>query len=57
MVGDSASDIHAAKEAGVKSIAVTWGHQSAKTLLRANPDYLVHSPTELYELIEDRRAT
>jgi phosphoglycolate phosphatase len=57
MVGDSASDIHAAKEAGVKSIAVTWGHQSAKTLLRANPNYLVHSPMELYELIEGRRAT
>jgi phosphoglycolate phosphatase len=52
MVGDSASDIRAAKEAGVKSIAVTWGHQSAETLLRAGPDHLIHSPSELLKVIE-----
>lgn len=52
MVGDSASDIRAAREAGVKSIAVGWGHQSAETLLRARPDVLVHSPKELQEVIE-----
>lgn len=53
MVGDSASDIRAAREAGVKSIAVGWGHQSAETLLRAKPDMLVHSPKELREAIEN----
>jgi phosphoglycolate phosphatase len=53
MVGDSASDIHASREAGVKSIAVTWGHQSAETLTRAKPDYLVHSPEEIYEVINE----
>jgi phosphoglycolate phosphatase len=52
MVGDSASDVHAAQEAGVKSIAVSWGHQSAKTLLRAEPDIIVHSPQELLEVLE-----
>jgi len=52
VVGDSASDVHAAREAGVKSIAVTWGHQSAETLLRARPDALVHSPEELQEFID-----
>ncbi len=51
MVGDSASDIRAASEAGVKSIAVGWGHQSAATLLRANPDFLVYSPVQLLEVI------
>lgn len=51
MVGDSGSDIHAAKEASVKSIAVSWGHQSAQTLIRANPDYFVHSPEELLNVI------
>jgi len=51
MVGDSASDVHAAKEAGVKSIAVSWGHQSAETLIRAKPDYLVLSPEALREVI------
>jgi phosphoglycolate phosphatase len=54
MVGDSASDVHAAKEASVKSIAVSWGHQSAETLIRAEPDYLVHSPKELMEVIDRR---
>jgi len=52
MVGDAASDIRAAKEAGVKSIAVSWGHQSAETLIGAAADYLVHSPRELMKVIE-----
>jgi len=54
MVGDSLSDIRAAKEASVISIAVTWGHQSLETLLRGHPDYVVHSPHELIEIIEQR---
>jgi phosphoglycolate phosphatase len=52
MVGDSLSDILAAKEASVTSIAVTWGHQSLENLLRGNPDYLVSSPHDLIEVIE-----
>lgn len=51
MVGDSVSDVRAAKDASVKSIAVSWGHQSAETLTRAGPNYLVHSPRELFEII------
>ncbi|MFZ5910020.1 MAG: HAD family hydrolase [Chloroflexota bacterium] len=51
MVGDSASDIRAAREAGVASIAVSWGHQGAYRLTRAGPDHLVHSPGELLALI------
>ncbi|MBM4427748.1 MAG: HAD family hydrolase [Chloroflexi bacterium] len=51
MIGDSLSDIRAAKEAGVTSIAVTWGHQSLETLLRDEPDYVAHSPRELIEVI------
>jgi phosphoglycolate phosphatase len=51
MIGDSLSDVRAAKEAGVTSIAVTWGHQSLETLLRDEPDYVVHSPRELIEVI------
>jgi phosphoglycolate phosphatase len=53
MVGDSGSDIRAARDAGVKSIAVGWGHQSAETLLRAKPDVLIHSPNELPKAIEN----
>jgi phosphoglycolate phosphatase len=52
MVGDSLSDIRAAKETATTSIAVTWGHQNVKHLLRGNPDYVVHYPHELLGIIE-----
>jgi phosphoglycolate phosphatase len=52
MVGDSLSDMRAAKEASVTSIAVTWGHQSLEYLLRGDPDYVVHHPNELIRVIE-----
>jgi HAD superfamily hydrolase (TIGR01549 family) len=55
MVGDAASDIRAAKEASVKSIAVSWGHQSVEVLIRAKPDYLVHSPRELCEVMQKHK--
>ena len=49
MVGDSASDIEAAKQAGAKSIAATWGWQSIALLKRHTPDHLFTSPAELHE--------
>jgi len=52
MIGDSLSDIRAAKEAGITGIAATWGHQSLETLLRGNPDHVVNSPHDLIEVIE-----
>jgi phosphoglycolate phosphatase len=55
MVGDSLSDVLAAKEASVTSIAVTWGHQSLEKLLGGDPDYVVSSPHQLIEVIEQER--
>jgi phosphoglycolate phosphatase len=52
LVGDAVSDIRAARDASVKSIAVSWGHQSLNKLMDARPDYLVHSPRELLELLD-----
>ena len=52
MIGDALSDVRAAKEAGVSSIAVTWGHQSLETLRRGEPDYVVNDPHELIQIIE-----
>lgn len=51
MIGDALSDVRSAKEAGVTSIAVTWGHQSVETLRRGEPDYVVNSPQELINAI------
>jgi phosphoglycolate phosphatase len=53
MVGDALSDMRAAREASVTSIAVAWGHQSLSTLLRGDPDYVAHSPQDLIEIIEE----
>lgn len=51
-VGDSLSDMRAAREAGVKGIAVSWGHQSQHVLVGGRPDVIVHSPAELYAILE-----
>jgi phosphoglycolate phosphatase len=52
MVGDSLSDICAAKEAAATSIAVTWGHQSVDYLRSGDPDYVINFPHDLIEIIE-----
>ena len=48
MVGDSVSDIDAAKVSGVNSIAAGWGWQSVHLLRSTAPDQLFHSPAELH---------
>jgi phosphoglycolate phosphatase len=50
MLGDSVSDIRAAKGAEVQSVAVGWGHQSQKKLLDAQPDAFAHSPAEIVDV-------
>jgi AHBA synthesis associated protein len=57
MVGDAVSDIRAAREASVKSIAVGWGHQSGARLVSAGPDYIAHSPKELLALAQVRPSS
>jgi HAD superfamily hydrolase (TIGR01549 family) len=53
MIGDAVSDIRAAREAGIKSIATGWGHQSKEKLLTENPDFLVDQPEDLLTLFSD----
>lgn len=52
MVGDAVSDIQAARAAGVKSVAVAWGHQSRQKLAAENPDFLVETPEDLLLLLD-----
>ncbi len=52
MVGDSLSDILAARNASVTSIAVTWGHQGLEYLLRGKPDHVARSTRDLVGIIE-----
>ncbi|MGB9640904.1 MAG: HAD family hydrolase [Anaerolineales bacterium] len=51
MIGDAASDVEAAHQAGIIGIAVGWGHQPQHKLLQAHPDYFVKTPQELLEKI------
>lgn len=52
-VGDEDRDIVAAKKANIKTIAVTWGFNSKEKLSRENPDYLVDSPMEILEALQN----
>lgn len=49
-VGDTSIDIESARLAGTKSVAVTWGLNTAQVLARANPDHLVDTPIELLNI-------
>ena len=49
-VGDSDVDIKTAKNAGIKSIGVTWGYRSIDYLEGA--DFLANTPEELLEILK-----
>lgn len=48
MVGDGCNDIIFSKNAGVKSIVVTWGEVKRDILEKENPDYIVNTSDELF---------
>jgi phosphoglycolate phosphatase len=52
MVGDSEADILAAKKAGAKSIAVTYGYRSKQQLSTLQPDFIIEAITELIPIIK-----
>jgi phosphoglycolate phosphatase len=53
MVGDASSDIYFAKKAGVKSVAVSWGWQHVDSLSKMNPDFIITSPGQLLETVNN----
>ncbi|OLP15837.1 carotenoid oxygenase [Leptolyngbya sp. 'hensonii'] len=50
-VGDETRDIEAAKQVGVWTIAVAWGFNSREILTKHQPDYLIHHPQQLLEVL------
>jgi phosphoglycolate phosphatase len=50
MIGDRAVDIVAARENGLISIGVLWGHGSPEELRAASPHFLNESPDRLLDL-------
>lgn len=51
MIGDRKYDIVAARENGLRSIAVTWGFGSEAELRTARPDAFCASPAELVSVV------
>jgi phosphoglycolate phosphatase len=49
-VGDTSVDVESATHAGAKTVAVSWGLNTAELLGRANPDHLVIRPEELLDI-------
>jgi len=54
-VGDETRDIEAAREAGLRVAAVSWGYNAAETLASLSPDHLLHSPGELLQFADSSR--
>ena len=52
-VGDTVGDIAEAREAGVPSVAVTWGWHPEERLLGASPDAVARDPEELVRILTD----
>jgi len=52
-MGDTVGDVVESKKAGVNSVAVTWGFNSRKMLLDAEPDFIVNEPKGLFRLFND----
>jgi len=58
-IGDEVRDIKAARAAGIRSVAVTWGFNSPAALVAAQPDWLIDSPEQLHTIadsLNDRRT-
>jgi phosphoglycolate phosphatase len=55
-VGDEVRDVLAASEAGVRSVAVSWGFNHRSALEAAGPDFVVDAPEQLVGLAAPQRA-
>ena len=51
-VGDETRDVESAKKANIKVVAVSWGFNSSEALGKQNPDFLIHHPRELLDVIK-----
>ena len=49
-IGDTTGDIKEGKQAGIKTVGVTWGWHDKIKMALSNPDYLFDNPQELMQL-------
>lgn len=50
LIGDSTIDLETSRNAGIGSVAVTWGYHDRAPLLEGKPGHVVDTPAELGEL-------
>ena len=46
-IGDSDVDVMTGKNAGLKTVSVSWGYRTKESLLEKGPDYLCDTVEEL----------
>ena len=51
-VGDEQRDVAACKKAGVNVIWVSWGYDVIETVKKDAPDYMVHKPIEIVQVVQ-----
>ncbi len=51
-IGDEVRDILAAKESGIKVISVSWGFNDSHILEQNQPDFIVHTPNQIFDLLK-----
>lgn len=49
-VGDEIRDIHAAQSSHIGIASVAWGYNTADSLIKYKPDYLIYKPEELISI-------
>ena len=53
-VGDTATDMHTGKNAGIYTVGVLWGFRDEKELREGGADAIAATPDELYSAIKSR---
>jgi len=54
MVGDTVGDVLEGRQAGIRTMAVTWGWHSEERLAQAEPDLIVRTPQEVLAHLQQR---
>jgi phosphoglycolate phosphatase len=52
-VGDTSGDIEAGKDAGLRTVGVTWGFQQKTVLKKSKPDFIANDVKELRKILLD----
>ncbi len=50
-VGDSDGDILMAKNAGIRSVGVTWGYRPVSLLIEAGADFIANTPDDIVKFV------